>query len=480
MISNSLTTKLQQRFAPSQIQFMKLLQLPMQSLEGRIKEELEKNPVLEEDNSKESDDNLDLNQEQEAENRSEEEENEMEIYFQDDDIPDYRGKSEQKAELGSYYSSEKTLYEDLLNQLSLEDITKKEEIIGKEIIGNINDSGYLTRSIDAIVDDLLFSQNIEVEEKEVKKVLKVIQTFDPAGVGATSLNECLLLQMERYKEKDVDISLAKKILKNETLFSMFKNKQYQQLLLKLECKKEDLEKAIHQIKKLNPKPANSNEGVLTNVYITPDFLVWNNNGKVEFQLNKTFEHGLKISSYYSSMLEKMKHNKGNEDNKQAISFIKEKMDAASEFIIALNKRDDTLNNVMKAIIKFQYQYFLEGDMGKLKPMRLIDIATMTDNDVSTISRVASNKYCQTHFGLFLLKDFFSNAVEDKKGNKVSSDTIKSVLMQHIDNEDKNKPLTDDALVEIMQQEGYSLARRTIAKYRDSLNIPVARLRKTLS
>jgi RNA polymerase sigma-54 factor len=480
MISNSLTTKLQQKFSASQIQFMKLLQLPMQSLEGRIKEELEKNPVLEEENTKDNDDNIDVNQQEESEEGRDVDENEMDIYFQDDDIPDYRGKGEQKQELGSYYSSEKTLYEDLLNQLSLEDISKREEIIGKEIIGNINDSGYLTRSIDAIVDDLLFSQNIEVNKKEIEKVLSIIQTFDPAGVGATSLSECLLLQLDRYKGQGNDISISKQILETESLFSMFKNKQYQQLLLKLECTKDELEKAIHQIKKLNPKPANSNEGIVGNVYITPDFFLWNNNGKVEFQLNKTFEHSLRISTYYSSMLEKMKKNKDSADNKQAISFIKEKMESASDFIVALSKRDETLNKVMKAIIKFQYQYFLEGDVGKLKPMRLIDIATMTDNDVSTISRVASNKYCQTHFGLFLLKDFFSNAVEDKKGNKVSSDTIKAILMQHINNEDKKKPLTDDALVEIMKKEGYSLARRTIAKYRDNLNIPVARLRKTLS
>lgn len=480
MISNSLTTKLQQKFSASQIQFMKLLQLPMQSLEGRIKEELEKNPVLEEENTKDNDDNIDVNQQEESEEGRDVDENEMDIYFQDDDIPDYRGKGEQKQELGSYYSSEKTLYEDLLNQLSLEDISKREEIIGKEIIGNINDSGYLTRSIDAIVDDLLFSQNIEVNKKEIEKVLSIIQTFDPAGVGATSLSECLLLQLDRYKGQGNDISISKQILETESLFSMFKNKQYQQLLLKLECTKDELEKAIHQIKKLNPKPANSNEGIVGNVYIIPDFFLWNNNGKVEFQLNKTFEHSLRISTYYSSMLEKMKKNKDSADNKQAISFIKEKMESASDFIVALSKRDETLNKVMKAIIKFQYQYFLEGDVGKLKPMRLIDIATMTDNDVSTISRVASNKYCQTHFGLFLLKDFFSNAVEDKKGNKVSSDTIKAILMQHINNEDKKKPLTDDALVEIMKKEGYSLARRTIAKYRDNLNIPVARLRKTLS
>lgn len=480
MISNSLTTKMQQKFAPAQIQFMKLLQLPMQSLDQRIKEELEKNPVLEENEDKNDDDNLSYNQKDEKED-NQENDNVFDVYFQDDDIPDYRReKSDNRVDPGSYYSSKNTLYEDLSNQLALEETTDLEKKIGEEIIGNINDSGYLTRSIDAIVDDLFFSQNIEVKSSDIEKVLKKIQTFDPAGVGARNLQECLLLQIDRYKTKNKETFLEKQIVSNEKLFELFKNKQYQTLLQKLSCQKDELEKAIENIKNLNPKPASNSTNLLDNMYIVPDFIVWNNDGKVEFQLNKTYDKSLKISQYYSKMLEKMQKDKANTESKQAITFIKDKIDSANEFIMALNKRDETLNNVMKTIIDYQYEYFLDGDITKMKPMRLIDIAFKTASDVSTISRVASNKYCQTHFGFFLLKDFFSNAVEDTKGNKVSSDIIKSTIVKHIDTEDKQKPLTDDKLVEILKEDGYELARRTVAKYREALNIPVARLRKQLS
>ena len=251
------------------------------------------------------------------------------------------------------------------------------------------------------------------------------------------------------------------------------------MLSKLACSKDELQAAEKIIKQLNPKPYSGSEGIYENVYVTPDFYIWNNEGKIEFHLSSTFNKVLKLSPHYTNMLESLKKDKSKE-NKEAINFIKERMDSANEFITALNRRDETLTSVMAAIIKFNYAYFLDGDIEKLKPMRLVDIATMTDNDISTISRVARNKYAQTHFGLFQLKQFFSNAVEDEQGNQISSDTIKSAIAKHIEKEDKSKPLTDDKLVALLRSEGYVLARRTIAKYRDSMNIPVARLRKKIT
>lgn len=491
MISNSLTTKLQTKFAPAQIQFIKLLQLPLQSLDQRIKEELEKNPVLEEDYEKQTEDLQKVNEE-------DNEDYNLSLYFQDDDLADYkksikRNSNENRVEAGNIFSSGNTFYEDLLSQLSMLDVSDKEKEIGKNIIGNIDENGYLTRSTEAIANDYFFANNEEISEQEVESVLKKIQSFDPAGVGARDLRESLIIQLRKSIQNNAEtqnpsaVSLSKqedialKILENVSYFDMFKNKQYQTLKQKLKTSTEDLDSAISLIRSLNPKPAVSNSNtVFENIYITPDFFVWNNNGKVEFQLNRSYSHSLKISSYYSDMLEKYRHTKKkNTSEKQAFNFIKEKMDDANEFISALDKREDTLSKVMGAIIKFQYSYFLEGDIDKRKPMRLVDISLLTDCDVSTISRVASNKYAQTHFGTFLLKDFFSNALEDSQGNIVSSDTVKSLIVELINNEDKKRPLTDDKIVVLLKEKGYDLARRTVAKYRDLLSIPVARLRKTL-
>ncbi|MBQ7984315.1 MAG: RNA polymerase factor sigma-54 [Bacteroidales bacterium] len=465
MISNSLTTKMQQKFAPSQIQYMKLLQLPSQSLEDRIKEEIEKNPLLEEEDKKEIP---------------------VEIpHIKTDSTGRVRSKNSEKhaekfkTDPGSFNSQEASMYENLMEQIGLVNLTQQQYLIGKEIIGNINDNGYLTRNTEAIADDMYFASGKEVSEQEVEKVLHVIQQFEPAGVGARNLQECLNLQIKRLNVKDKSIETAKRIIDDNNLFDMFKNKQYQLLLSKLACSKDELQAAEKIIKQLNPKPYSGSEGIYENVYVTPDFYIWNNEGKIEFQLSRTFNKVLKLSPHYTNMLESLKKDKSKE-NKEAINFIKERMDSANEFITALNRRDETLTSVMAAIIKFNYAYFLDGDIEKLKPMRLVDIATMTDNDISTISRVARNKYAQTHFGLFQLKQFFSNAVEDEQGNQISSDTIKSAIAKHIEKEDKSKPLTDDKLVALLRSEGYVLARRTIAKYRDSMNIPVARLRKKIT
>ncbi len=497
MISNSLTTKLQTKFAPAQIQFMKLLQLPLQSLDQRIKEELEKNPILEETQEKTAED-LQKISDDDADDYN------LSMYFQDDELSDYKktirqnSNNETRVEAGNIFSSGSTFYEDLLSQLSMLDLTQQEEEIGRNIIGNIDENGYLTRSVEAIADDYFFTNNEEISVKQVEKVLKQIQSFEPAGVGARDLKESLLLQLNKLTKVDIasdkkaqrqlsknieskELALALKIIGNNTYFEMFKNKQYQNMIQKMKITHKDLDAAINLIKTLNPKPAVSQSNtVYDNIYITPDFLVWNNDGRVEFQLNKSYTHSLRISPYYSEMLEKYRQiKKRNESERQAFNFIKEKMDSANEFISALDNRDDTLSKVMAAIIKFQYSYFLEGDIDKRKPMRLVDISNMTDCDISTVSRVASNKYAQTHFGTFLLKDFFSNALEDKEGNIVSSDAVKSLITDLINNEDKKKPLTDEKIVALLKEKGYDLARRTVAKYRDLLDIPVARLRKTL-
>ncbi|MBQ9253704.1 MAG: RNA polymerase factor sigma-54 [Bacteroidales bacterium] len=476
MAKNSLTQGLKQttKFAPSQIQFMKLLQLPTLFLEQRLKEELEKNPVLEEGENIDHERLEDIvRQEDEGESTS--------SYMSDE--YEYkrirRRNNEARVEAGDIYSSGTTLYEDLLSQLYMTDLSADDMLIGEQIIGNIDEHGYLTRSTDAIADDFLFYRSKEVSTQQIDKVLSVIQTFEPAGIGARDLRECLLLQIERRKDKADDTTLQ--ILNSETYFNMFKNKQYQPLMQKLLIDKPTLDKSIKYISSLNPKPAYSNSKTIhENLYIVPDFLVWNNNGKVEFSLNKVREHSLFISSYYSDLLNKtMKKENKTQSDKDTITFIKSNMDSANEFISALSRRDDTLCKVMAAIIKYQYSYFLEGDIDKLKPMRLEDIAKMTDNDISTVSRVTMKKYAQTHFGTFLLKDFFSNAMADNSGQIVSADTIKSKLKQLIDNEDKHKPLTDDRLVVILEKEGYKLARRTVAKYRAAMDIPVARLRKVL-
>ncbi len=465
MVSNSLTTKMQQKFAPSQIQYMKLLQLPSSQLEDRIKEEIEKNPLLEEEEKKEESIEIPrIRTDTNGRVRTKNAEQKTEVF---------------KVDPASFNSQEASMYEHLMEQLGLIDFDETEYEIGKEIIGNINDNGYLTRRTDAIADDYYFSHSIEITVQQVEDVLKEIQRFDPPGVGARDLQECLSLQITRINKTGEDMDLAKRIIANPNLFELFKNKQYLPLRTRLSCSKEELEKAEGIIKQLNPKPYSGDEGIYNNVYITPDFYIWNNEGKIEFQLTRTFNKSLKLSPHYLTMLEELNKEDKTKETKEAIAFIRQRIDSANEFIMALSRRDETLNNVMAAIIKFNYAYFLDGDITKLKPMRLVDIAQMTDNDISTISRFASQKYVQTHFGLYQIKRFFSNAIEDGDGNQISSDTIKDTIEKIIEKEDKQKPYTDDKIVELLKAEGYLLARRTVAKYRDMLNIPVARLRKTI-
>ncbi|MDY4789640.1 MAG: RNA polymerase factor sigma-54 [Bacteroidales bacterium] len=476
MISNRILQRLQQKLSPQQIQLMKLLQLPTIALEQRIKNEIEQNPTLEEDDSPvedESIDNIEDNKE------GDDEENDVfgdeDMFPNDDDIVSYKNNDgSEKTDKSQLFVSETTFHEDLISQLQLKPLSELEMIIGLEIIGNIDESGYLNRSIESIVDDFLFRHNIEVTVKEIEDVLAIIQTFDPIGVGARDLQECLLIQLNK-KEKTKAISLAKKVIKK--CFEYFKKKQYNFIAQRLNCSEEELQEAIDEIIKLNPKPGNSlSTDVDSSIPIIPDFIVWMQNQKVDFQVNSYGNHKLKTSNYYENLLKTVSQSNSPSD-KETATFLREKLESANIFIDALNRRSDTLYLIMKAIIKYQYEYFLEGDIQKLKPMRLVDIAEMVDLDISTISRVVSNKYAQTHFGIYKLKDFFSNFMLNEQGEQISTDKIKDEIVSIIRNEDKSNPLTDDKLVEMLKDKGYSIARRTVSKYRETLNIPVARLRK---
>lgn len=455
---------------------MKLLQLPTIALEQRIKNEIEQNPTLEEDDSQieeESIDNIEDNKE------DDQQENDVfgdeDMFPNDDDIVSYKNNDgNEKTDKSQLFVSETTFHEDLISQLQLKPLSELEMIIGLEIIGNIDESGYLSRSIESIVDDFLFRHNIEVTVKEIEDVLAIIQTFDPIGVGARDLQECLLIQLNK-KEKSKTIFLAKKVIKK--CFEYFKKKQYNFIAQRLNCSEEELQEAIDEIIKLNPKPGNSlSTDSDSSIQIIPDFIVWMQNQKVDFQVNSYGNHKLKTSNYYENLLKTVSQSNSPSD-KETAAFLREKLESANIFIDALNRRSDTLYLIMKAIIKYQYEYFLEGDIQKLKPMRLVDIAEMVDLDISTISRVVSNKYAQTHFGIYKLKDFFSNFMLNESGEQISTDKIKDEIISIIKNEDKSNPLTDDKLVEMLKDKGYSIARRTVSKYRETLNIPVARLRK---
>jgi len=476
MISTSILQRLQQKLSPQQIQLMKLLQLPSFALEQRIKEELEQNPTLEEDEEKHQEDLAENTQEEDNNTESDGFED-MEVYPNDDEIISYKNNENyDKVDKNQIFVSETTFHEDLISQLQLQSISEKEILIGLELIGNIDDAGYLSRSIPSMVDDFLFRQNLEVSEKEIEDVLKIIQSFEPSGVGAIDLQECLLIQLDR-KTQTKQISLAKKVVKR--CFEYLKKKQYNLIVQRLECSEDDLQEAIEEIVKLNPKPGNSlSSNSNETISIIPDFIIWQQNGKLEFQVNSYTHRQLKTSKYYENLLQTVVESKSPKDKETAI-FLKDKLESANIFIDALNRRTDTLYLIMKAIIKFQYDYFLEGDVQKLKPMRLVDIADKVGMDISTISRVVSNKYAQTHFGIYKLKDFFSNFMLNEQGEQVSTDAIKNELVRSIESEDKTNPLTDDQLVEILKDKGFPIARRTISKYRESLQIPVARLRKTV-
>lgn len=484
MLKQRLEHKLLQKLSPQQIQLMKLIQIPTMELDQRIKQELEENPALEEgldeehdDDYKETDDFDDYD-----DSRSEaEKEIDINDYLSDD--ADYKTSVNNKgADDDEYHvplSQGSSFHERLTDQIHLRFLSEKQKTIAEIVIGNIDDDGYLSRPLINIVDDLAFSMNISVTEQEVEEVLEIVQDCDPAGVGARDLKECLILQLERKPGGNLARLTALNIL--EDYFDEFTKKHYTRIAQKLEITEDELKDAVDQIIKLNPKPGNSMKEATKNMsVITPDFIITENEGKLELSMNTRNAPDLKVSKGYENMMRGYSEGaQQSRSDKEALLFIKQKLDSAKWFIDAIKQRQNTLFITMSAIMDYQYQYFLTGDETKLRPMILKDIADLIRMDISTISRVANSKYVQTNFGVFALKYFFSESLSTDSGEEVSSREVKKILSEAIENEHKRKPLTDDRLAELLKENGYNIARRTVAKYREQLNIPVARLRKEL-
>lgn len=472
-----LSQKLEQRLSPQQIQLMKLLQVPTMELEQRIKQEIEENPALEEGKDKEDEDEFE-NDEYEGEV---EEDFNIEDYLSDD--ADYKtqinNKGKDDDEKAIPLSGDQSFQERLTKQLQLLFLDDNQYMIADTIIGNLDESGYLNREIEAIVDDLAFSANISVTEEEVEQILLRIQELDPAGVGARDLRECLLIQMERKHDGDITKFTAKKILQD--YFEEFTKKHYKKIVKKLEITEEDLKEAIDEIVKLNPKPGGSMKESSQNFQqVIPDFTVYENEGRLQLTIHGRNAPELKVSKDYKQMLQGYSEGaKTSKKDKEALTFVKQKLDSAKWFIDAIKQRQNTLLLTMNAIMEYQKDYFLSGDETRLRPMILKDIAEIVDLDISTISRVANSKYVQTDQGVFALKYFFSESLSTDSGEEVSTREVKKILSEAIDNEPKRKPLTDEKLTLVLKEKGYNIARRTVAKYREQLNIPVARLRKEL-
>jgi RNA polymerase sigma-54 factor len=485
MLGQNLSLKLQQKLSPQQIQLMKLLQVPTAAIEQRIKEELEENPALDEGREDEE------KEEQEDEysdvyDEVDEAEKEFDFsdYVDDDETPSYKLNTSNHSKDDEEKSTPITVgasFTDLLKvQINLRQLTEKERVIGENIIGNLDESGYLRRDLEAIVDDLAFSQNVMVTVEEIEVVLEIVQDLDPAGVGARSLQECLTIQLERKPQDDENVLNAIKIL-NEG-FDAFTKKHYSKLLLKFDFNDEQLKLAIEEITKLNPKPGSTgNMGGAGSTVVVADFQVTIDDGEINTTLNGRNAPELKVSRQYANMIHDYQSKKGkvNKTEREAMMFVKQKLDSAKWFIDAIVQRQNTLLNTMNAIIDYQKLYFLSGDETDLKPMILKNIAEIVEMDISTISRVANSKYAQTPYGTFPLKYYFSESLTTQDGEEVSTREVKNILNTVIDDEDKKKPLTDQRLMDILQEKGYNIARRTVAKYREQLNIPVARLRKEL-
>lgn len=482
--------KLQQKLSPQQIQLMKLLQIPVSSLEQRIKEEIQENPALEEGEDKEEEEEYDTADEEETiadeddEQLSEKEEDiSLDEYLNEDEIPDYKTSAnnssadDERREIPLTTSG--SFQDQLLAQLYQCDFDDRQYHIAEQLIGSIDDDGYLRRDLNAIVDDLLFSQNIATTTEELEKILKGIQALDPPGIGARNLQECLLLELDRKDQSRASVVLAGKILRD--YMEEFSRKHYEKIVREMNISEEELKTGIQEILKLNPRPGSTaSEGQKSIQHIIPDFLINNNDGVLELTLNSRNAPELKISRDYKEMIQHYSKDKTkSKSNREAIQFVKQKLDAAKWFIDALKQRQHTLLETMRSIMEYQYEFFQEGDQRKLKKMVLRDIAEKVGMDISTVSRVANSKYVQTHFGTYLLKSFFSEGMQTESGEEVSSKEVKQILTDCISAEDKRHPVTDDALTKILNEKGYNIARRTVAKYREMLGIPVARLRKEL-
>ena len=493
-LSQGLYQKQLQKLSPQQIQLMKLLQVPTAILEERIKEEMEENPALELDEEGHEDEYDEANdefkdketEEFETEGSADEYENiDISEYVNDgdDEVGDYKLRDENYPELDDSrvipHKVETGFNELMLEQLGQLNLDEHQQKVAEQVIGNLDDDGYLRREISSIVDDLAFRQNIETNEEEMSQLVLQIQQFDPPGICARNLQECLLLQLERKSDEGIHVEMAIKVL--EKYFEEFTKKHYEKIQRGLDLSDEQLREIINQIIKLNPKPA-GNIGASGKVenYVVPDFFIYNNNGKLELTLNSKNAPDLRISEGYRDMLKEYdRGSKKDKRQKEAVLFIKQKIDAAKWFIDAIKQRQNTLLNTMEAIMNYQHDFFITGDETSLRPMILKYIAEATNLDISTISRVANSKFVQTEFGTYRLKFFFSESLQTDSGEEVSTREVKKILSDLIEGENKKHPLSDERLTELLQEKGYNIARRTVAKYREQLNISVARLRKQL-
>jgi len=476
----SLQQRLLQKLSPQQIQVIKLLEIPTIQLEQRIKSELEENPIL--DLIEGDDQNDDYGDD--SDDTQSDDEFSLEDYLNDEDVPGYRlsanNYSKDDKAVDMPYSSGVSFHDSLIEQLGLSNLTEEEELIAEYIIGNIDEDGYLRRDLLSISDDLAFHRNMEVPLKDLERYLAIIQDFDPPGIGARDLQECLLLQIRRKKGKN-STALAIKIIQEN--FDEFTKKHYDKILRKYEISEDELKEAIDEILKLNPKPGSSYSNPMSrsNQVIVPDFLLDNLEGELNLTLNQKNVPDLQLNKTYIDLMKSYSVNKrgASRDQKDAMTFMKQKLDSAKWFIDAIRQRHQTLLVTMTEIIKYQKEFFQDGDETKLKPMILKDIADLTGLDISTISRVSNSKYIQTHFGIYPLKYFFSEGMQTDTGEEVSTREIKKILGECIDNEDKRHPLTDEKLALILKEKSYIVARRTVAKYREQLGVPVARMRKEL-
>jgi RNA polymerase sigma-54 factor len=481
----SLQQRLLQKLSPQQIQVIKLLELPMLQLEERIKKELEENPVLELEEGESASGESEVTNELKTKEDNDNEEFSVDDYLNEEDYPTYRYEannySRDEKGVDIPYSESSSFHEYLQEQIAMVMLDEEQAVLAEQIIGNIDEDGYLRRDLEAIVDDVAFGRNILTDEKELSVILKVIQDLDPAGVGARDLRESLIIQLARKDLGREEIRLAYRIM--DEMFEEFTKKHYDKIQRKFNLEEDDLRDALDEILKLNPKPGSSYSNNLSrgNQTIIPDFILEIVNDEMILSLNQRNVPELSISNYYANMLKSFRDNgKGmTNDQKEALLFVKQKIDSAKWFIDAIKQRQETLMMVMNALLQFQREFFIEGDETRLRPMILKDIADMTGLDISTISRVSNSKYIQTHFGIYSLKYFFSESMQKEDGEEVSTREIKSILKECIGNENKQKPVTDDELANILKDKGYNIARRTVAKYREQLDIPVARMRKEL-
>lgn len=481
MLKQQLQQKLQQKLSPQQIQLIRLLELPAIELEERVKNELEENPALEE--GKEADE-FDERADENGESSSESVEDiSLGDYLTEDDIPDYKlreisERSERKEDIP--FSMGESLHESLLQQLGLRELDETQAKVAEYIIGNIDDDGYLRRDLAAIADDLVFQAGQDVSEEEIESILCVIQDFEPAGIGARDLQECLLLQLARKADAPA-VRLAVRVLTDH--FDDFTRKHFDKILRGLSIGEADLKTAIQEITSLNPKPGSSWGNSLETAMnlVIPDFIVEAHNGELTLNMNSRGVPDLHINREYAEMFQDYTANKVNQtsERREAVQFVKQKLDAAQWFIEAVRQRQETLRRTMEVIILLQQEFFFTGDEASLRPMILKDVAEKTGYDISTVSRVSSSKYVQTNFGVYPLKYFFSESMQTDKGEEISTREVKKIMKEHIDAENKRKPLTDEELTNILKENGYIIARRTVAKYREQLGVPVARLRKEI-